>query len=65
MKERVYLYTRVSTLMQTEGYSLEAQRQKILDYAKFRDFSVVGEYSGAGFSEHCWSYGVPADAFGH
>ena len=50
MKERVYLYTRVSTLMQTEGYSLEAQRQKILDYVKFRDFTVVGEYSDAGFS---------------
>ena len=50
MKERVYLYTRVSTLMQTEGYSLEAQRQKILEYAKFRDFIVVGEYSDAGFS---------------
>lgn len=48
--ERVYLYTRVSTAMQTEGYSLEAQRQKILDYAKFRDFEVVGEYSDAGFS---------------
>lgn len=26
-KERVYLYTRVSTAMQTDGYSLEAQRQ--------------------------------------
>lgn len=49
-KERVYLYTRVSTLMQTEGYSLEAQRQRILDYARFRDFAVVGEYSDAGFS---------------
>jgi len=50
MKDRVYLYTRVSTAMQTEGYSLEAQRQKILEYAKFRDFVVVGEYSDAGFS---------------
>ena len=50
MKERVYLYTRVSTLMQTEGYSLDAQRQKILDYAKYRDFVVAGEYSDAGFS---------------
>lgn len=50
MKERVYLYTRVSTAMQTEGYSLEAQRQKILDYARYRDFAVVGEYSDAGFS---------------
>lgn len=49
-KERVYLYTRVSTAMQTDGYSLEAQRQKILDFAKFRDFAVVGEYSDAGFS---------------
>ncbi len=49
-KERVYLYTRVSTAIQTEGFSLEAQRQKILDYAKYRDFVVVGEYSDAGFS---------------
>lgn len=49
-KERVYLYTRVSTAIQTDGYSLEAQRQKILDFAKFRDFAVVGEYSDAGFS---------------
>ena len=49
-KERVYLYTRVSTAMQTDGYSLEAQRQKILDFAKFRDFAVVGEYSDAVFS---------------
>ena len=49
-KEKVYIYTRVSTLMQTEGYSLEAQKDKILKYAEFREFDVVGEYTDAGFS---------------
>ena len=46
----VYIYTRVSTAGQTEGYSLDAQRQKILDYAKYRDFRICAEYSDAGFS---------------
>lgn len=49
-RQGAYIYTRVSTAMQTEGYSLEAQRQKILDYAKYRGFHVCGEYSDAGFS---------------
>ena len=49
-KQGVYLYTRVSTAIQTEGYSLEAQRQKLLDYAKYRGFAIRGEYSDAGFS---------------
>ncbi len=49
-KDKVYIYTRVSTAMQTEGYSLEAQKQRILDYVKYRDFIVAGEYSDAGFS---------------
>lgn len=49
-QQGAYIYTRVSTAMQTEGYSLEAQRQKILDYAKYRGFHIYGEYSDAGFS---------------
>lgn len=49
-RQGAYIYTRVSTAMQTEGYSLDAQRQKILDYAKYRGFSICGEYSDAGFS---------------
>lgn len=49
-KQGVYLYTRVSTAIQTEGYSLDAQRQKLLDYAKYRGFAIRGEYSDAGFS---------------
>ena len=43
MRQGAYIYTRVSTAMQTEGYSLEAQRQKILDYAKYRGFHICGE----------------------
>ena len=50
MKQGAYIYTRVSTAIQTEGYSLEAQRQKVLDYAKYRGFVIKGEYSDAGFS---------------
>lgn len=49
-KQGAYIYTRVSTAIQTEGYSLEAQRQKVLDYAKYRGFIIRGEYSDAGFS---------------
>ena len=49
-KQGAYIYTRVSTAIQTEGYSLEAQRQKVLDYAKYRGFVIRGEYSDAGFS---------------
>ena len=49
-RQGVYIYTRVSTAIQTEGYSLEAQKNKILDYVKYREFYVCGEYSDAGFS---------------
>lgn len=50
MRIGAYIYTRVSTAIQTEGYSLEAQRQKVLDYAKYRGFTIEGEYQDAGFS---------------
>lgn len=49
-RQKIYIYTRVSTTIQTEGYSLEAQRQKIIDYAKYRGFHICGEYQDAGFS---------------
>ena len=49
-KIRCYLYTRVSTTMQVDGYSLDAQREKLRKYAEFQDMLVVGEYSDEGFS---------------
>ena len=45
-----YIYTRVSTAIQTEGFSLDAQRQRILEAAKYMHLRICGEYSDAGFS---------------
>ena len=49
-KTKVYIYTRVSTAMQIDGYSLEAQRNRMKAYAEFNDYEIVGEYEDAGKS---------------
>ena len=49
-KTKCYLYTRVSTSMQVDGYSLDAQRDKLRKYAEYEDMVVAGEYSDEGFS---------------
>lgn len=49
-KLRCYIYTRVSTAMQVEGYSLDAQRNSILEYVKSNNMEVCGEYSDEGKS---------------
>lgn len=49
-KTKVYIYTRVSTVMQIDGYSLEAQKNKMKNYAEFNDFKIAGEYEYAGKS---------------
>ena len=51
-KERikVYTYKRVSTAMQIDGYSLDAQRTRMKAYADFNDYEIVGEYEDAGKS---------------
>ena len=46
---KCYLYTRVSTSMQVDGYSLDAQRDKLRKYAAYEDMVVAGEYSDEGF----------------
>ena len=38
---KCYLYTRVSTSMQVDGYSLDAQRDKLRKYAAYEDMSSV------------------------
>ena len=52
MKKRTkcYIYTRVSTSVQVDGYSLDAQRDKLRKYAEYEDMTIVGEYSDEGFS---------------
>ncbi len=47
---KVYIYTRVSTTMQIEGYSLDAQKARMKAYAAFNDYEIVGEYEDAGKS---------------
>ena len=49
-KIKVYIYTRVSTAMQIDGYSLEAQRTRMKAFAEFSDYEIVGEYEDAGKS---------------
>lgn len=49
-QHKCYLYTRVSTSMQVDGYSLDAQRDKLRKYAAYEDMVIAGEYSDEGFS---------------
>ncbi|VMD53018.1 site-specific DNA recombinase [Streptococcus pneumoniae] len=49
-KIKVYLYTRVSTSIQIEGYSLEAQKSRMKAFAIYNDYEIVGEYEDAGKS---------------
>lgn len=36
--------------MQVEGYSLDAQKDKLKKYADYQEMSIVGEYSDEGKS---------------
>ena len=47
---RYYIYTRVYTSMQVDGYSLDAQKDKLKKYAEFQDMIVAGEYFNEGKS---------------
>lgn len=49
-KLRCYIYTRVSTAMQVDGFSLDAQKDKLKKYADYQEMSIVGEYSDEGKS---------------
>lgn len=45
-----YLYTRVSTEMQTDGYSLDAQNERIKRYAEYEGMPIAGVFSDEGRS---------------
>ncbi len=49
-KTKCYIYIRVSTAMQVDGYSLEAQKDRLTKFAEFQDMEVVREYCDAGKS---------------
>lgn len=46
-KKKCYIYTRVSTMVQTEGYSLDAQKEKLRKYAEYKNLEIAGEYCDA------------------
>ena len=50
MKKKCYIYVRVSTAMQVDGYSLEAQKERLMKFAEFQEMEVVREYCDAGKS---------------
>lgn len=47
---KCYIYTRVSTAMQVDGYSLDAQKERLKRYAEFQNMVVAGVYSDEGKS---------------
>lgn len=49
-KRRCYIYTRVSTQMQVDGYSLDAQRDRLLRAAEYEGMAVAAEFSDEGKS---------------
>lgn len=46
--KRAYIYTRVSTEEQTQGFSLEAQSDEIKKYCEYHNIAIKGEYCDAG-----------------
>ena len=65
-QRKCYLYTRVSTSMQVEGYSLDSQKDKLRKYAAYEEMVIAGEYSDAAVIiglktlrlKKCWKHGV-------
>ena len=43
-KTKVYIYTRVSTTMQIDGFSLEAQKTRMKAFCDYNDYEIAGEY---------------------
>ena len=54
-KIKVYLYTRVSTTMQIDGYSLDAQKTKMKAFCDYNEYEIVGEYKAVLKERDAWS----------
>ena len=49
-KTKVCIYTRVSTSMQIDGYSLDAQKSRMKASCEYNNYEIAGEYEDAGKS---------------
>lgn len=47
-KIKVYIYTRVSTVTQIDGYSLDAQKSRMNAFCEYNGYEMAGEYEDAG-----------------
>lgn len=50
MRKKAYVYTRVSTAIQVDGFSLEGQFKEIEAYCKYKHIDIAGKYEDAGIS---------------
>lgn len=52
MKQQIkcYVYTRVSTSMQVDGYSLDAQKDRLRKYAEYQGYQITDEFCDEGKS---------------
>lgn len=50
VRKKCYIYTRVSTAVQVDGFSLDAQKERLYEHADYRDLEIAGEYCDAGKS---------------
>lgn len=61
---KVYLYTRVSTAMQVDGYSLDAQKAKMKAFCEFNNCHIHArmDYNEQNRKEGIFRYDVGVDA---
>ena len=43
-QKKCYIYTRVSTAIQVDGYSLDAQKDKLRKYTEYQDMTIVSGF---------------------
>ena len=41
-KIKVYIYTRISTSMQIDGYSLDTQKLRMKAFCEYNDYEIIG-----------------------
>ena len=49
-RKKVYIYTRVSTVMQVDGFSLDGQTSEIEGFCNFNNYEIIGRYCDKGKS---------------
>ena len=51
-QKKCYIYTRVSTAIQVDGYSLDAQKDKLRKYVEYQEMTIAEEFSDEGYPHY-------------